>query len=133
MRDSTAGLMHEKLLRNSQPVNTRPELFQIIVRENLIPDIVRHREKLYWDGLSARLPNGKRKFYGEVGATTKLKLELRRLALAGHWGDLRGVIVSWHRYTLLRDIVEGRTIRGGFESVSLWWPVNHIAANGKKR
>jgi hypothetical protein len=124
--------MHEKLLKNSQPVNARPDCGEIIARENLLPDVIRHGQKLYWDGLSARLPNGKRKFYGEVGASTKLNLELRRLALAGHWGDLREVIVSWHRYAMLRDIVDGKTIRGGFESVSLWWPANHIGANGKR-
>ena len=125
--------MHEKLLRNSQPVNARRDCFEIIARENLIPDILRHREKLYWDGLSARWPDGKRKFYGGgAGTATKLNLELRRLALAGHWGDLREVIVSWHRYAMLRDIIDGKMIRGGFESVSLWWPANHIGANGKR-
>jgi hypothetical protein len=128
MRDSTGGVMHEKLLRNSQPVNARQDCFDIIVRENLVPDIRRHREKLYWDGLSARWPDGKRKFYGPAsGTATKLNLELRRLALAGKWGDLQNVIISWHRYAMLRDVIDGKTIRGAFTDVSLWWP-----ANGKR-
>jgi hypothetical protein len=94
---------------------------------------VRHRGKLYWDGLTARLPNGNRKFYGGgAGTSTKLNLELRRLALAGKWGDLQNVIISWHRYAMLRDVIDGKTIRGGFEGVSLWWPANHTAANGNK-
>jgi hypothetical protein len=112
-------MLHEKYLRDIRAIRERPKLRDMIVRENFLPDILRHHEKLYWDGASIRLPGGARMFAHEN--VTQLHLELKRLAFAGFWGDLRNVILDFRRHSQIRDTIDGK-IRGVCFDVGLWTP-----------
>jgi hypothetical protein len=120
----------EKILANVRSISPRPECRQVILREGLLPDILRDaRGRLFWDGLSARRPDGSRRLYG-AGTPTRMNLELKLMAVEGLWGDLRSVTLSWYRYSLLRDAIDGR-IRGSSVNASLWWPPNWNRREGK--
>ena len=117
--------MLPKTLANTREIFERPECRAVILSEGLVPDIVRetHLGRLYWDGMTARTRDGNRRSFG-VNSPNRMHLELKRLAVDGYWGNLKSVILSWHRYSLLRDAIDGR-IRGGAISAALWWPPNH--------
>ena len=120
----------EKILANVRSIGPRPECREQIIREQLVPDILRDsRGRLYWDGMSARRPDGSRRLYG-VGVPNRMHLELKKMAAENFWGDLRAVTLSWHRYSLLRDAIDGK-IRGSSVNASMWWPADH--ANGDRQ
>ncbi len=99
----------------------RPECRRFILKENLIPDIVRMGNDTFWDGRSARdALSGERRMFTRAMPDGTPR-ELRRLARSGQWGNLSGTVLDWFAYKRLRECVEGKR-PGVFEGVSLWNP-----------
>jgi hypothetical protein len=112
----------EKILANVRSIGPRPECREQIIREQLVPDILRDaRGRLFWDGMSARRPDGSRRLYG-AGTPNRMHLELKRMTTEGYWGDLRAVTLSWYRYSVLRDSIDAKLPRGSSANASFWWP-----------
>jgi hypothetical protein len=111
-----------KLLKNERmQLKSRPECRQFIVKEQLIPDIVRVGNDHYWDGRSCRdARSGERKvFTPEMPNGTRQ--ELRRLARIGFFGNLDFTILDWFKYMRLREAVDGKR-QGVFQHAALWEP-----------
>jgi hypothetical protein len=98
----------------------RPDCRAFIVKERLVPDIVRFDNQFVWDGRSARDRNGDRAvFTPEMPDGTRQ--ELRRLARIGFFGDLSATVLNYFKYMRLREVFDKK--RGGvFVGVSLWEP-----------
>lgn len=129
---NAGGSKMERLLQNVRTIGERPECREVIIREGLLPDVLRDaRGRLFWDGQSARRPDGSRALYG-VGVPNGLQLELKKMAVDNFWGNLKSVTLSWHRYSLLRDAIDGK-IRGSSVNASMWWPADHANGDRQKR
>ena len=84
----------------------RPHQRDFILREKLIPDVVISHGKYFWDGYTARRPDGRRFILHDAYA-----LQLVLMTKAGEWGDLSRVILDWNKYTLIRDALERKSPR----------------------
>jgi hypothetical protein len=99
----------------------RPECREFILKEKLIPDIVRAGDVHVWDGRTARdARSGERKMLTHA-MPFGTQRELRRLARSGQWGDLSSTVLDWFKYSRLREIVDGKQ-QGVSDGVSLWEP-----------
>jgi hypothetical protein len=102
----------------------RPECRKYILKENLIPDIVRIDGQYFWDGRSARdARSGERKMFTRAMPDGTPR-ELRRLARSGQWGDLSKTVLDWFKYSRVREMLENKR-PGVFEGVALWEPQRH--------
>lgn len=123
----------ERLLQNVRTIGERPECREVIIREGLLPDVLRDaRGRLFWDGMSARRPDGSRALFG-VGVPNHLHLELKKMAVDNFWGNLKSVTLSWHRYSLLRDQIDGKIRVGVNAAASMWWPADHANRDRQNR
>jgi hypothetical protein len=125
--------MHYEQRLDARRIRERNRLRAIIVEQKLIPDVLIHRRKKYWDGISLRTPEGSR-IFGTAFATG-LQLQAKKMAREGTWGDLRRLVLSWNRHGELREALEGKRRRGTLSGVSFWNPTKHRAKanSGKSR
>jgi hypothetical protein len=100
----------------------RPDCRKFILRERIIPDIVRSDGQYFWDGRSARdARSGERRMMFTRAMPDGTPRELRRLARSGQWGDLSGTVLDWFKYSRLREMLDQKRdgVSGG---ISLWEP-----------
>jgi len=116
-------MTYGRTLASVGTIKPRPECRQFIIQEKLLPDVIRIGNKLFWDAMSARDTTGQRRLFG-VGTANGLHLELKRLAASGFFGDLQNVILSWHKYSQLRALLDQGKNRGAFVDVALWQPTS---------
>jgi hypothetical protein len=113
------SIFRERLLGEAKRIRERPDVRQRIIEEKLVPDIVMDRRGLrYWDALSARSRiDGMRKLFG-MGTASPIQLELKRLAIAGYFGDLSGVVINIFRYSEIREAIDRK--RGALLDAKVW-------------
>jgi hypothetical protein len=109
-------MKQEKTVANSRFATERPQAREYIRREKLIPDVVISHGKLFWDGWTARRPDGRRVMLPDAFAT-----QLLVMTKAGEWGDLSRVILDWNKHTLVRDAIERKTPHSHLDSRE-WQP-----------
>jgi hypothetical protein len=75
------------------------------------------RPAKFWDGISARTPNGTRRI-----CVPPVSVELKLMARDGLWGDLSNTTLDWFRYSRLREFIDGNGRPNGLLKVALWQP-----------
>jgi len=105
-----------KTLANARFARERPKQREIILREKLIPDVVISRGKYFWDGWSARKPDGR-----TVILTDEWCAQMLVMAKAGTWGDLSCVVLDWNHYAIAREFLNQKTPHS-VSDVKEWHP-----------
>ena|ERR1700733_5820682 len=119
-----------KLGEERLQLKPRPACRQYIIREQLIPDIVRIGNENVWDGRSARdAQSGERRMLTRMPDGTPR--ELRRLARSGQWGDLSSTVLDWFKYMRLREIVDGKRHEVS-DGISLWNPRPRLRGTARR-
>jgi hypothetical protein len=98
----------------------RPACRRFILKEKLIPDIVRVGNQHVWDGRSSRCANGERTVF-TPDMPPGVRQEMRRLARIGFFGNLDLTILDWFRYSRLREMWDKKR-SGVSDGISLWVP-----------
>jgi hypothetical protein len=108
--------MRQKTVAQSLFVKERPQQREQIIRENLIPDVVFSRGRYFWDGWSARRPDGRRIILPDACAAQMLVM-----AKSGFWGDLSAVVLDWNAHAVIRETLD-RKIARSLPDVKEWEP-----------
>jgi hypothetical protein len=90
-----------RTVANARFVRERPTTREIILREKWLPDVVISREKMYWDGFTARRPDGRRVILPEPIAEQMLLM-----AKAAAWGELGCVFLDFNQHAVLRELLD---------------------------
>jgi hypothetical protein len=110
-------MKREQTVGNCRFLKERPKERERILREKLIPDVVISRRGAYfWDGRTARTPDGR-----TVVLSDECALELLVLAKNGAFGDLSKVVLDWNEHAVIRESLE-RKIPHSIPQVREWEP-----------
>jgi hypothetical protein len=106
--------MRQKTVAQSLFSKERPKQREQIIRENLIPDVLFSRGRYFWDGWSARRPDGRRIILPDACSAQMLLM-----ARSGFWGDLSAVVLDWNAHAVIRESLDRKR---SSEHVKEWEP-----------
>jgi hypothetical protein len=116
-------MTHLRTVANARFVRERPTTREIILREKWIPDVLISREKMYWDGYTARRPDGRRVILPESIAE-----QMILLAKAGAWGDLSCVFLDFNQHAMIREQLDRKSPRS-ISELKQWEPTKASGAS----
>ncbi len=93
--------MRQRTLGDTRFSRERQESRELILKQKLVPDILVSHGRYFWDGSTARRPDGTRVFLREENA-----IEMVRLCKAGTFGNLSDVLLDFNQYLILRDLID---------------------------
>jgi hypothetical protein len=95
----------------------RPTQREFILRAQYIPDVVSLRGVYFWDGQTARRPDGRSVILTDDECAAQLLIMAKR----GTWGDLSDVILDWNRHAMIREALDRNGSRASSE-IGEWRP-----------